>query len=377
MSKTAKIIWGVVIVVVIIVVVAYAINDNNGSKSNAIKMGFIGPLTGDAATYGQAAQNSIELAVKDLAAQGKNIQVTYEDGKCDGADATSAANKLIAIDQVKIILGGTCSGEALAALPITEANKVIQFSSFASSPALTGAGKFFFRNNPSDAAGGKVIADVVLKSYKNVAIISEQTDYAKALHDVFVNEITQGGGKMVSDQTFVSNTTDFRSILSTIKASNPQVLFVDAQTEQEEGLIVKQARELGITAPFYGHLIPGSSDFVKVAGSAADGMIFTQLASLNASDTKVTAFLDEYKQAYGTSPDWEYYAAASYDAVNILAQAVDAVGMDTTKIADYLHAMPAYHGIIGTYSFDANGDMIGAQFAVYTIKNGQVVPFGQ
>ncbi len=363
--------WVGAILVVLITWYAFGLRGSAPTRKGPLKIGFIGPLTGAAANYGELSRNSIELAVKSIASQGKDIQVIYEDGGCNGKDAASAANKLVSIDRVNLIVGGMCSGEALAALPITDANKVILFASMASSPALSGAGKLFFRNSPSDAEGGRELASVVSKAHKDVAIVAEQTDYAQALRTVFEGAYKQQGGTIVSDQSFNTGMTDFRSLLLRVKNSGAQAILIDTQGDQTGGLIAKQARDLGIAAPFYGYIIPGGANFIKAAGSAANGTVFVDLASVDDSNTRVQTFLREYEKAYG-APDHEYYMAASYDAINILVQAVSAVGMDTTRIASYLHALPNYDGLIGTYHFDENGDPVGVGFSLYTIKNGKV-----
>ena len=113
-----------------------------------IRIGAIGPFTGDAAVYGQSEKNAIELAVQEInldgGINGKKLEVIYEDGKCNGMDAATAAQKLINVDKVDIILGGVCSGETLAIAPLAEANEVLVFSSFSSSPDVTNAGDFIF-----------------------------------------------------------------------------------------------------------------------------------------------------------------------------------------------------------------------------------------
>ena len=151
--------------------------------TSPIVVGFISPLTGDAATYGEPGQKVTQLAVAEInnagGINGRELQVIYEDGKCNGKDAASAMQKLVNVDKVQAVLGGFCSGESLAAAPIANANKVLLFSPGSSSPDLTEAGPYFFRNYPSDESQGKVLAEVAYntKEWKKVGVIQEQLDY--------------------------------------------------------------------------------------------------------------------------------------------------------------------------------------------------------
>ena len=172
MNKTAKIILGLIIVAAIIWIGVGLIKP---VSTEPIKIGYIGPLTGGVAAYGETEKNVIELALQEINSSGelnRKLEVIYEDGKCDGKDAATAAQKLINIDKVKIILGGACSAETLAAAPLAEENKVILFSSFASNPSISQAGDYIFRNCFSDADFGKADAEfIVSRGIKRVAAL--------------------------------------------------------------------------------------------------------------------------------------------------------------------------------------------------------------
>ena len=119
-----------------------------------IKIGFIGPLTGEASPYGVDTLNGAKLAVDEIneagGVNGRMIEIIAEDGRCTGTDAASAAQKLVNVDKVVAIVGGQCSGETLAAAPIAESAKVVMISPVSSSPDVTAAGDFIFRDYPSD-----------------------------------------------------------------------------------------------------------------------------------------------------------------------------------------------------------------------------------
>jgi branched-chain amino acid transport system substrate-binding protein len=378
MNNTKKITIGAVIIVVAILAGTVAFNKSKTPTSTEpIKIGFIGALTGDAASYGEPIKNSIELAVIDVNSSGgingRKIEMIYEDAKCSGKDAVSAVQKLINIDKVKIIIGGICSGEILSVASITESAKVLILSPGASSPDVTQAGDFVFRNIPSDSEGSQTLAKLIMEKYKTAAIISENSDYAQGNRKVFTSTVNTLKGTMVADENYAPGTTDFRSILTKIKATNPDALVINPQTEIAGATIINQARELGIIAPIYGTVIVAGSKTAEIAGANAEGMIVFDAPGLREDNTKAVKFLADYTAKYGKPSFIEFYLGAGNDAVYIMAQAISKAGTDTEKLRDYLYDLKSYNGVIGTYSFDENGDLTGIGSVIKIIKDGKAV----
>jgi len=342
------------------------------SSNDTIKIGALTALSGDYAAYGLNEKNSIELALFEINANGgilkKKVEVIYEDSKCNGAEATIATQKLVEVDEVKIILGGSCSSETLAAAPITEKNKVILFSSFSSSPKVTTAGDFVFRNSPSDADSGKGSAQMIYDSgAKTVAILAESTDFAEGVKAVLKESLSQLGVKVVADEIYSSDSKDYRSQLTKIKSAHPDAIFFDAQTGISGGLAVKQAKELGIDANYFGHFVFSSPDAFANGGEALNGMFFVDAPGLSESNPKSILFMQKYLEKY-PKPASDYQAGARYDSVFIIKNAIESCKMVNTEcIRDYLYNLPQYSGTIGTYHFDSNGDEIGVGFAVKQI----------
>ena len=247
---------GLKIIIAIVIVAAigwfgYSAMSTTDSD-DPLKIGFIGPLTGDAVSYGEPISNAIRLAADEINASGgvngREVEVVYTDGKCTSKDAVNAVQKLVNVDGVQFIIGGVCSGETLPILPITEPANVLVISPSASSPDLTGAGELFVRNNPSDESGGAFMANLMFNDYgiRRVAVISEETDYAQGLGRVFVNHFSVLGGEVVIEENFIPETSDFRSMLTKIKASGAEALFINPQTEIAGGTIGRQAQELNL-----------------------------------------------------------------------------------------------------------------------------------
>ncbi|MBU4285130.1 ABC transporter substrate-binding protein [Patescibacteria group bacterium] len=374
MTKNTKIILGVVVLVIVILIIVFY----EPTEKGAIKIGFIGPLTGDVASYGQSEKNAVKLAISEInlkgGINGKKVEVIYEDGKCNGKEAATAAQKLINIDKVKIILGGACSGETLGAAPITQAEKVILFSSFASSPDITEIGDYVFRNMVSDLDGGRDVAKMIRE--KTVASLVENTEYSQTLENVFEQEFQKLGGNVLVKETYNPNEKDYRTQILKIKAKNPEAIFINCQSGISGGLAAKQIREMGVEIPLYSVIVFSGDDALNAAGVAANGIIFSDAPGLSKNNLQAVEFLNNYKQKYG-EPANEYIIGARYDSVYILKNAIKRCSEDTDCIKDFLYNMPEYKGIIGNYRFDKNGDVIGIHYIVKKVVDGKPIELSQ
>ena len=177
---------------------------------------------------------------------------------------------------------------------------------------------------------------------------------------------------MVADENFDSETVDFRDILANVKKAAPTAFFINPQTEIAGGTIIKQAGEMGITAQLFGSNVPSGSQSVGIAGKYAEGLIFVDAPGLSRGNPKATAFLNEYRSAYG-EPSIEFYSGGAYDNVQILAGAMQLVGTNTDKIRRYLNNMKKFKGVAGVYNFDQNGDPDGIDFITKKIENGVII----
>lgn len=372
------------IIAVVVLIGAYFIgaggltgNAVRVSDGEIIKIGFISPLTGPATIYGLEDQNALALAVEEInnkgGIDGRSIKIIYEDGKCNGKDAANAAQKLINVDGVKIIMGGGCSGETLSIAPITESNKVILFSSLSTSPDITNAGDFVFRNAPSDSDSASVTAELAWNNgVRKIAIISQNTDYAQAFKLVFIKRFEELSGEVVSDENYNTEQTDFKTIITKTLAANPDAILIDPQ-ETSGGLVAKQLKELGYNGPLYGNVIFAGEELLEKYGDSIEGIYFSDASGLDPeSNDKANSFLESYEAKYDKKPDFDYYAGARYDSMYLLAEAIEAVGYDSEKIRDYLYDLDNFDGVLGSFSFDENGDVAGITFEDRQVVNNKV-----
>ncbi len=386
MNKTAKWIVGVVVVALVIWVLVAANKKSQQPASNTgndkmmagetYKIGLLGPFTGDAAVYGEPLKKMVGIAVEEInnsgGVNGKKLELIVEDAKCNGKDASNGMQKLVNVDKVQVVLGGFCSSESLAAEPIATANKVALFSAGSSSPKLTGISPFFFRNYPSDASQGKVLADIAYnkKDWKNVAFIQEQLDYPLGIYNAFSPEFTKFGGKVTKEE-FPTDTKDFRSIITKIKASNPDVVFVDTQTPAAAERIFKQMQEQKWKPNILvSDATSGDPKTVEANKAFLEGALAAEFG-VDASNPKFQHIIQAYKGKYGEEPPYQSYAQTEYDAVYMLKDAIAQNSYDGTKIADWSRTVKNWDGASGKVTIGADGDRVGGH-TPKVIKDGKV-----
>lgn len=334
-----------VIGLVVLVLVLWGISSWVGGPSvkGPIKIGFTGPLTGDAAAYGEPARNITAMAVAEIntagGINGRQIEVVYEDGKCNGKDASSAAQKLVNVDKVQVIIGGFCSSESLASVPIAEAAKVAMISPGSSSPDLTGKSAYFVRNYPADTAQGKVLAEAAIaRGWKKVAFLQEQTDYALGVFKAFSSRFAELGGTVVKEE-FPTATSDLRSMIAKLKAEKPDALFIDTQTPAvaEKGL--KQFQESKWKVPLLvNDVVPGNPATVTAYSKTLEGALTAEFGT-DPANVKFASLISNYKAKYGSDMPYQSYGQTEYDAVYLVRDALLAVGDNGEKIATWLRTV--------------------------------------
>ena len=341
------------------------------------KVGVMFPLTGDGAAYGIPIQRAVKIALDEVNAKGgvngKKLEPIYEDSKCNPKDGNAAAQKLINVDKVKVIIGGACSGETLGAAPIAETNKVVVVSPSATNPDITNAGDFIFRLAPSDAYAGIVASDYAFKDLKakTATIISESTDYAQGLRKVFKENFEKLGGKVVADETYNPEDTDFRTQVTKAKAANPDVIYVVPQTVPKGVLLVKQIKEAGLKQQLLTAEVIIGRNVIKENAADMEGLIGVE-QKFDEKAPKAAALLAKYTQQAKEEPPFPAYMSAAYDIVYLVTDAIAKNGYDGERLRDYLYAVKDWEGAVGKVTIDQNGDVV-LDFNVRQVKNGELV----
>jgi branched-chain amino acid transport system substrate-binding protein len=335
------------------------------TANRVVKIGFIAPLTGDAANYGQVMQHGMELAQQSFNQEGLSFQILVRDTACDGAKAAAATADLVKAGVVAII-GETCSGATLKAVPVADQAKVVLLSPSASSPALSVEGDYFFRTYPTDSHQGIFTSELMYKkNVKKLAILHDTEAYGQGLHDVVVENYKKLGGSVAVDESFAAGETNFQAKLQKVADAKPDALYIVTNAVSTGAAIVSVAKQMNLNIPLYGGDALKDATFISDVGSAGDGMTLVTVTPGNRS------FLDEYKATYGAEPA-NATGAQSYDAFMALAQVIKN-GAKTGE--DIKNALPAveFQGKSGLIKFDKYGDLAGGGYLVYTVKDKQFV----
>jgi len=361
-------------VLIVVILGGWYLAKGEPADTGPIKIGFIGPLTGDAASIGESTRNAVVMAIDEVNAEGgRQYEVIYEDGKCAGPASASAAQKLIHVDKVEFIIGGICSGETLGAAPIAEAAGVVLLSPVSSSPDITNAGDFVFRVFASDATSGSKMAETTWKrGHKNVAVISEQTDYSQALRKVFEERFKELGGTIVISEGYPSSAKDFRSQLAKIKATNPDAIYLVPQTPASGEVLLAQVKESGITTPLFSNELVTTESFLT--SGVSEGILFAEV-NFDKESPEASMFLKKFAGRFGdinanTPP---VYVASTYDAVHLLTDLIEEHGTNPKRVRDALYKVSDRPGAAGPLLIDENGDAV-REYVLKQIQGGEIVP---
>jgi branched-chain amino acid transport system substrate-binding protein len=354
------------------------------SASKDIKIGVVYELTGSTASFGTAAANGAKLAFKEINANGgvlgKQIQIAVADNKGEPSESSNAMTKVISQDKVIAVTGFTTSSNGIAGSTVAEANKIPFVAAATTNPKVTldeNTGKvknYTFRVCFIDPFQGTVGANFVLNSLKakNAAImIDNSSDYSKGLSKFFKDAFTKGGGTVAIEEAYLQNDQDFKTVLTKIKATNPDVIYVPGYYG-EVGKIIKQAREIGITVPFVGGDGWDSPKLAEIGGAdALNNTFFTNHYSVEDNSPKSKAFLDAFQKEYGQVPD--AMAVLGYDAAYALVDAIKrANSTDSEKIREALAATKDFQGVTGALTLNATHDAIKSA-VIIEMKNGKQV----
>ncbi|MBW9158777.1 ABC transporter substrate-binding protein [Clostridium tagluense] len=356
-------------------------NTASEPKPKTIKVGLNYELSGPAATYGQGLVNGIELAFEEInnkgGVLGKKLESVKADNKSENTEAANVAAKLATRDKVVAMLGPATSGNTKSAAPIAVQNKVPLISASATADDVTvdrngKVREYVFKTCFSDSFQGVVMATFAYKDLgkKNVALLVDNTsDYSKGLAKNFKETYTKLGGNLVTEQAYQAKETDFKAVLTKIKGTKADVLFLPGYYE-EVGLIVKQARELGITMPILGGDGYDSPKLSELAGKTAlNDIYFTNHYSSKDTAPEVVKFQKAFKAKY--NKDADAFNALGYDMVYLLADALKRSGeVDSIKLKDAIASTKDFNAITGKISIDKNHNPVKA-ITILQMKNGQ------
>ncbi len=358
------------LLMVFLVLSLFTFNSCN-KKELTVRIGVVGPMTGDQSKMGLDVKNGVELAVKEWNQKGgvlgKKIELLAEDDQHDPKQAVSVANKLVNAG-VAGIIGHFNSSASIPASAVYNRSKTPMITPASTNPQLTEQGfEYVFRVCGRDDQQGLVAAIFVsdILKLKKVAVIHDKTTYGQGLADEFKKSL---GDKVetVYYTGIIQGDKDFRSVLTAMRGKKPELLYFGG-IYPEGGLLIKQARELGINIPFMSGDGVIDQKFIEIAGPSSEGSYLT-FSPDPANIASAKGFLSSYKSAYGETGPYSIYA---YDAANILLKAIEETkGVDGEMISKAIRNMK-HSGALGELQWDVKGDVLRSPYIVWMIKNGK------
>ncbi|MGL6172984.1 MAG: ABC transporter substrate-binding protein [Cellulosilyticaceae bacterium] len=353
---------------------------SSSADQDTIKIGIFEPLTGANAAGGELELEGAQLANKLYPeVLGKKVELVVVDNKSDKAEATTAVARLIEKEKVSAIIGSWGSSFSIAAGSLVKDNEVPAVGASCTNPMVTQDNPYYFRVCFLDPFQGTVMANYAhQKGAKKAAIIQEvSNDYAVGLAKYFADafkELTGDPDAIVETGNYNTNDQDFSGILTNIKEKNPDIIFAPGNFT-ESALVIKQARALGITAPFIGGDTWETNEFIEVGGKDVEGAVMSTFFDDTAPPTdEAKKFVEAYKAEYPDKESIPAVSALAYDAYTIILDAIERAGSSDPKaIRDALAETKDFEGATGNITMSAEGDAEKNMAIIKTVQDGKFV----
>ncbi|MCR5867511.1 MULTISPECIES: branched-chain amino acid ABC transporter substrate-binding protein [Aquincola] len=365
---------------VIVAAAAVLFAGATSAQELVVKIGHVGPTSGQIAHLGKDNENGARMAIDELNAKGVMIggkkakfELLAEDDGGDPKQGTAAAQKLVD-SKVNGVIGHLNSGTTIPASKIYSDAGIPQISPSATNPKYTRQGlKTTFRVVADDVHLGGTLGKYAVTELKgkSIAVIDDRTAYGQGVADEFEKGVKAAGGKTVGREFTNDKATDFTAILTSLKGKQPDVVFFGGM-DAVAGPMLRQMKQLGINAKFMGGDGICSGELPKLsAGTMGDGQVVCAEAGGVEGDSK--ASLDKFKVDFKKkfNADVQIYAPYVYDAVMVMADSM--VKANSAEPAKYLPvlAKASYKGVTGNIAFDEKGDIKNGALTLFTYKGGK------
>lgn len=343
--------------------------------AGTIKIGINAPLTGDIPKVGEGTKFAAEMWLEDINAAGGldvggtqyNVELVIEDNEAKAESATTVNTKLIAQDEVLVIVGPQSSKQAVPAGEVANNQETPMVSPWSTNPNTTLERPFVFRTPFLDPFQGPVLANFATEEFgytKAAVLYDVASDYPKGLAEFFKSgwEELHGEGSVVAFESFTTADTDFSAQLTAIRDSGAEFIFAP-QYYNEVALIVQQAKELGVDGPILGSDSWGSAELMNLCGDDCQGLFFSTHYAAAGATGATKEFIDRYNEKHGYVPD--DVGALTWDTMLIIQKAIQDCGQITGDMAqdrqcvrDALANITDFEGITGSMSFTEEGDPV-------------------
>ena len=346
-------------------------------KQSPIVVGWIGAMTGPVSKY--AAFQSATLAMEDInragGIRGRELQLSFQDGKCTAKDAIDSANSLLEREKVNVVIGGHCSTESLAIAPLIERKGAIMMAASSSSPKLTGAGDHVFRVTAPFTIGIDLMVPYLIqeRKFRKMAVLYEETEYAEGIAEYLRKEFSAKGGSVPIFLSYKLGESDFLSLVTKIKSANVDGLYLSVQSPDSALLALTKVAQLGLHLPLFGNEITGNSFQSANPENRAlfESLIFAE-PFLPPNYQPAEEFTQSYKKRFKVDrlPNG-FWSMEYYDAVRVVAAAMERCGFEVEAVKKCLYETKDFQGVSGHLGFDSNGDGI-RQYRLKQIRGGIV-----
>ena len=348
------------------------------SAKGPIKIAVVDAQSGAESDLGQFEYRGVKLAVSQWNARGgvdgRKVALTLFDDQGDPTVGTELARK-IGSENFVAMFGTAESAVTLAMAPILKSEHIPNITSGQSTAMIALHSPYLFLNGPTGLTYDSTLAKYLVNTKKltKIAMITNNDSYGAGEDSAFTSSLSGLGLKPVASEVVPADQTNMDPALTAIRSKNPQVLFIGAE-EAQSGLIVKQARALGMTATIAEGAPAGTPLYMSTAGPAiAEGTIVSSPYLGNDASAAARTFAAAYQAAYGSAP--ELHGAKAYDGAQVMLTALknchDCTGLALAKAIRAVH----YHGLLGNFAYNATGVGIFAT-SIGVIKSGTIVPVG-
>jgi branched-chain amino acid transport system substrate-binding protein len=373
----------IAIIVSLLLALCFVGFGHSADVKNGIHVGNAGAFTGDAAAPCAEIYNSAQIAVDEWNAkggiQGVKIEQVMGDDAMDPAQGVNVAHKFAADKLMYGVVGPPMSHIAQATLKIYGMADLATITTAASKPNLTEQGyKHFFRVNARNDAHGWNCALFIKKRLggERVAIINEKVAYSENLAKETIKGLKKLGITDIKQETIVGGAKDYSAVLTKVKAFKPNVIFFIATTAPDNAIGVRQTKELGIDAIFFGSEgARDKKDYIQATEGAADGSYVYHFAPDIYAIPAAADYIKKYETAHGSLSG---FGPPAYEAMNILLTAIDQAAADgdisRKEVVENLHKIKGYTGILGfPISFDSKGDLEGGATYFFQVSGNDFI----
>ena len=348
--------------------------DSTDDGTGPITIGLVCPVTGNLAEFGKTFQIAAEIALEEIneagGINGRTLEIEVVDSKSDPKESTEAARKMVSDDKIVAVIGDYSSSACMAAAPVYEEGKLVQFSPTCNHAdfAATGPYQFGIMGVTTDVA--PYIIETIVDKYLNaesVAIFYGNNETGTIVVETARETAEDLGITVTAEEPYNIGEQDFTATLAKLRQTNPEVLVTSGNAE-DYVKIAKQAHQMGWEIPIVGQGIY-SNQTITLGGEDVEGALTTTPFMIQEDQPDQVAFAEEYEKRAGVAAT--VHAFNCYDTFFIMAQALKACGDEITRdaVRDQLAAISTYDGISGHLEFTENGD-VHRQYATIVVKDG-------